>query len=946
MFSEPFDSKECKYYVLDSAGSGASGRIFRAMVKTSGKIVVLKMVEKKEFASDEVNICKEIKKKKSEFFSEMIDYFQFHEKYFIVLECYNFGDVNNFVVNNRYYLMKNSYSPDFVIPIVCQMILCVYVLHFYDIIHGDIKPHNFFVNNHCNLVLGDFGNSYPLRGKKYVVDKISGTPYYMAPELMMSYDFVKAKNHGHTAFGKWCDIYSLGSSIYALFTGHPPFFQWEYENIKQYFIEFRPSPKNLKKYTSEKLANIVEKMMSFDFKSRPTIDEIVNDSYIRQLISKYVKKRIPEMLVKKYLSSPDSSSLSSSPVVASHQSQAQILRRKSYEAAARKRSDYTEMNSKSIFDGKSVSLYKSLSGEPPFASRRRPGESSSSPSSSITSSSNPTNLPATPSSSTSFIPTGLPVAAPSPLPFSASFPKCCCCGEEIKDGFDCTCSLSHPVCHRCFRSAVRSACRNDRSVVYCLVDLGDGDGGNGGSSIDSGGGDAVDGDSSDSSSTGNEDSDDDDYHYNGDEDEGNAGVIHNECCSYTREMLLKHMRAGVIKQSEFEKVYGKDSAADCGEQNDTATSPLFPPSPPSSSSPSSSSLFTSSSLSASPSDVLGLTSSAVSVVPVGPASSAASVTATGPSFSGAAAFPTPVHFPRRDKYICPILLTPYASMFLHCYGPYYPGFYPYGRVVNPFSYSLLSPLPSSFPSQSPPLPPLSSPPILPLPSPPMPSSSSSSSSSPSSLSLPFSPFSSSFSFSTSSSLLPSITKSSSTSFSYPYHHRSSLSPRPAKTTRLVSPGGAVEEDEEEEEEGREGDGEREGSRGERELKEEGNARTSSSSGGGGREEKTGDLSFLEHRQKSRVRAYEEGIGEGESLRSVSNFTLNEDLGKTPTLPPFSSVSAARVSPKNRVYADSLPPIVKQSREEEEEEGGGGGGVSGGSGRGNKWQPQQLPTTPP
>lgn len=91
-----------------------------------------------------------------------------------------------------------------------QIIKAIAHCHALGVIHRDIKAENVMINDQGQVKLLDFGLS---KNAKSVKDReICGTPYYMAPEMIM----------GDPYDGK-VDVWSLGVMLYYTVSGHLPF---------------------------------------------------------------------------------------------------------------------------------------------------------------------------------------------------------------------------------------------------------------------------------------------------------------------------------------------------------------------------------------------------------------------------------------------------------------------------------------------------------------------------------------------------------------------------------------------------------------------------------------------------------------------------------------------------------------------------------------------------
>jgi len=220
----------------------------------------------KDLIESEIEVLKKLNHE------NIIKYFSSDMKdqiYYIKMEYCSYGDVysilknntdNNFKLRNKF----NGFDNIFITKFLEDIVSALMYLHNLNIIHRDIKLHNVLVkvdsdNNflfklsdfgfacvdiECNLneslSISDFDFSASALKKKYY--KLCGTPYYMAPEIILNIEefeqlFSDSDITNQVKFyDKKVDVWSYGICLYELIFNMLPFSNiYDINSLKAYF---------------------------------------------------------------------------------------------------------------------------------------------------------------------------------------------------------------------------------------------------------------------------------------------------------------------------------------------------------------------------------------------------------------------------------------------------------------------------------------------------------------------------------------------------------------------------------------------------------------------------------------------------------------------------------------------------------------------------------------
>ena len=126
---------------------------------------------------------------------------------------------------------------------------------------------NILVGRDGRLKVIDYGFSRQLPRETFMLYDFCGTPHYIAPEVI--------QREGY--FGKPADIWSLGIILYRMVVGCFPF---KGNTEKTLFLKVVKGDLRLPSELSPQLTNLLGRMLSFDYRKRPTAEELGRDEWL------------------------------------------------------------------------------------------------------------------------------------------------------------------------------------------------------------------------------------------------------------------------------------------------------------------------------------------------------------------------------------------------------------------------------------------------------------------------------------------------------------------------------------------------------------------------------------------------------------------------------------------------------------------------------------------
>lgn len=196
--------------VCEEVGRGGFGVVYRGVVKATGTEVAIKQIDLEHELADLYEVNKEIMILSECRLPQITKYlgcFVKHYKLWVIMEFVNGGTFFEI-------LQPGPVTDEQLIAVIAHEILVALdYLHSLGKIHRDLKSQNILLNQEGEVKLTDFGVSTQLSSNFSRRNTTVGTPYWMAPEVILN----STGGHSYKA-----DIWSLGCCLYELKNGKPP----------------------------------------------------------------------------------------------------------------------------------------------------------------------------------------------------------------------------------------------------------------------------------------------------------------------------------------------------------------------------------------------------------------------------------------------------------------------------------------------------------------------------------------------------------------------------------------------------------------------------------------------------------------------------------------------------------------------------------------------------
>jgi len=230
------------FELLQVVGKGSFGKVFQVRKKDTGQIYAMKVLKKEVLLKRKQVVHTQTERRILEgithpFLVSLRFAFQTEDKLYMILDYFTGGEL--------FFHLKSSgrFSEELARFYTAELTLALECLHKNTIVYRDIKPENVLLDEEGHIRLTDFGLSKESITGDTLTHTFCGTPEYLAPEVI----------HG-AGYNKAVDWWSLGTLLYEMITGLPPFFN---TNVHVMYEKIMRAPLTFPAYVSPEAQSLL-----------------------------------------------------------------------------------------------------------------------------------------------------------------------------------------------------------------------------------------------------------------------------------------------------------------------------------------------------------------------------------------------------------------------------------------------------------------------------------------------------------------------------------------------------------------------------------------------------------------------------------------------------------------------------------------------------------------
>ncbi|XP_048817075.1 serine/threonine-protein kinase 10 isoform X1 [Lagopus muta] len=262
--------------VVGELGDGAFGKVYKAKNKETGALAAAKVIEtKNEDELEDYMVEIEILATCDHpHIVKLLGAFYWESKLWIMIEFCPGGAVDATMLE----LDRGLTEPQ--IQVICrQMLEALHYLHSKKIIHRDLKAGNVLLTQDGDIKLADFGVSAKNVKTLQKRDSFIGTPYWMAPEVVM------CETMKDTPYDYKADIWSLGITLIEMAQIEPPHHELNPMRVLLKIAKSDPPTLSCPSKWSLEFRDFLKTALDKNPETRPSAAQLLEHPFVRKVTS-------------------------------------------------------------------------------------------------------------------------------------------------------------------------------------------------------------------------------------------------------------------------------------------------------------------------------------------------------------------------------------------------------------------------------------------------------------------------------------------------------------------------------------------------------------------------------------------------------------------------------------------------------------------------------------